>query len=133
MYMAVMHMEGSRSASLGLHLKGMTVCKCSAYFICISTQNLLDRLVRHISLVYLIAICQLLCLAIYFSMHIICLHVSLFNFRMPALSSIFQFLSHLKDLLISIIKAMDAIHKQTSLSGTIKARVVYIFPFPLII
>lgn len=73
--------------------------------------------VRHIPFFCLIVICQFLCLAIYFSMHLMCLHISLFNLRMPALSySIFQFLPHLKDLMTSIIMAMDAIHNLTGLN-----------------
>jgi hypothetical protein len=49
-------------------------------------------------------------------MHLMCAHVSLFNSRMSSLSLfIFQFVSHLKDLVIPVIRAKDIIHNIASL------------------
>lgn len=67
--------------------------------------------ILHIPFICLIVICQFLCLAIYFNMHLMWLHISLFNLRMLAMSCfIFQLFPYLKDLMVSKIMAMEAIH-----------------------
>lgn len=72
--------------------------------------------VRHIPFICLIVICHFICLAIYFNMHLLGLHISLFSLRMLAMSYfIFQFLPHLKDLMISKVIAMDEICTPTGL------------------
>lgn len=114
--MAVMHMAGSRSVSVGPYLREYLYSGAWSTSFISPSRTGVDMPVTHIPFICLTVICQFLCLAIYFNMHLMRWYISLFNLRMLAMSYfIFHFLPHLKDLMISKIMAMDAIHTLTGL------------------